>query len=172
MFTDRWVKTLPWRWARNSAIFGALICFAPLLGTPRYIEQIIDNGGLFWMSLGAMFLAIPLTVIFFVIGLCARTTLRRALDRGWASVAESIPLKWTIGAALSGLLVALASAMVFDWHGAMFQSGSSLSGVARNVAYAVGVFGSLSLLGFVIGLVSRRGLRRAISDDTGTGQHH
>jgi hypothetical protein len=172
MFADRWVKTLPWRWARNSAIVGTLICFVPLLGTPKHIEQIIYNGGLFWMSLGAVFLAVPLTLVFFVIGLCARTALWRALDRGWASVAESIPLQWTIGAVLSGLLIALAGAIVFDWHGAMFRSGGSMSAVARNVAYAVGVFGSSSLLGFVIGLASRRGLRRAISDDGGTGRDH
>jgi hypothetical protein len=172
MLANRWVKNLPWRWARNSAIVGTLLCFLPLLGPPTHIALIIHNDGLFWMSLGAVFFAGPLALVFFVFGLCARTTLWRAPDRGWAAVAQSIPLKWTIGAVLSALLITLASAVVFEWHTAMFRSGNSMSAVALNVAYAVGVFGASSLLGFAIGLVSRQGLRRAISDDEMTSRDH
>jgi hypothetical protein len=166
MSADRWVATLPWRWARKSLIFGTIISFAPLLGTPNHIERIVRNGGLFWMSLGWVFIAVPLTVIFFVLGLWARAALSRGQDKDWTSIAESIALKWTIGAVVPGLLVTLAVVFALG----MFRWGSSFTTVAQSVVYAGGVFGSSLLLGFLIGLVSRRGLRRAISNDEATSR--
>jgi hypothetical protein len=145
MLADQWVKNLPWRWARNSAIVGTLLCFLPLLVTPAHFVQIIQNGGLFWMTLGAAFFAGPLALVFFVLGLCARKATWRALNRGWASVAQSIPLKWTIGAGLSALLITLAGAVILEWPIAMFRSGNTMTAVTRNVAYAVGVLGAPGL---------------------------
>jgi hypothetical protein len=168
--TALWVKTLPWRWARNSAIIGALLCFLPLLGTPTHMEQIIRNGGLFWMSLGAAFVALPLALIVFVVGLFVRRTLWCTLDRGSVSVAESIPLKWTLGAVLSTLLITLASDVVIDWETILFGSVSPVNAVARNLALVVSVAGSSALLGLATGLVSRRGLTRAISSDAAASQ--
>jgi hypothetical protein len=168
VFADRWIKALPRRWARNCAIFGAVISFAPLLGTTRHVEQMVQNGGLFWMALGAVFLVVPLTLTSFVIGFWARIALLRAPDGGWVSAAESILFKWTIGAALLGLLIALAATV--ERHGSVFSSDRSMAAVAENMTYAVGVLGASTLLGFVIGLVSRRGLRRAILDDEVTSR--
>jgi hypothetical protein len=164
MFADRWVKTLPRRWARNGIVLGAISSFAQFGGS-RDIEQLLQNSGLLsHVAIVSVISVVGLAVLFFVVGQWARRALSRAPDRGWASVAKSIPLKWTIGAALLGLLVILADT-VFEWRGAKLQTGDSTSAVAENVGYVVGIVGTSSLLGFVIGLVSRRGLRRAISDD-------
>jgi hypothetical protein len=163
MFANRWVRTLPRRWARNGAIFGAITSFARLGGS-RDIERLLKNSGLLLVAIESVIFVVVLALIFFVGGLCARKALPGAPDIGWASVAKSIPVKWTIGAALLGLLVILADA-VFQWRGAQLQSGGSINAVAENLGYVMGVVGTSSLLGFVIGLVSRWGLRRAISDD-------
>jgi hypothetical protein len=164
MFADRWVKALPRRWARNGAIFGAIFSFAQLGGS-RDIEQLLQNSGLLlYVAITSVVSVVGSALLFFVNGLWARKALLRSPDREWASVAKSIPLKWTIGAALLGLLIILADA-VFEWRGAKLQSGGSINAVVENVGYVVGVVGTLLVLGFAIGLVSRRGLRRAISDD-------
>lgn len=164
MFADRWLKTLPRRWARNGAIFGAIYSFAQL-GTSSDIEQLLQNGyRAVRFALVSVILVVTWAIVSWLSGLWARKTLSRALDKGWRSVATCIPLKWTIGAALLSLLVILADA-VFEWRGAQLQSGGSVNAVAQNVGYVVGMLGACSLVGFVVGLVSRWGLSRASSDD-------
>jgi hypothetical protein len=48
---------------------------------------------------------------------------------------------------------------------AKVQPGGSIRAIAENVGYVIGTVGASSFVGFVVGLVSRRGLRRAILDD-------
>jgi hypothetical protein len=161
---DRWVSGLPWRWARNGAIFAAISSFARLGGS-KDIEKMLQNGSVL-LSTAVVFviMIIGSAFLFFMIGLWARRTLLSAPGVAWVSIAKSIPRKWTVGGVLLGTLMVLTDA-VFQWRGAKLQSGDSINAIAENVGYVIGAVGTASLLGFVVGLVSRRGLERAISDD-------
>jgi hypothetical protein len=164
VFADRWLKSLPGRWARNGGVFGAIFSYAQVGGSGSW-EELLNNG---YELSRFVFLFALLTVssggISFLLGLWARRVLSRSRDGDWGSVVKSVPWKWIAGANILGLLTLLAD-VIFEWRGPIFQSGGSAAAIGSNIGSMVGMLIFWSTLGLVTALISRRGLRRAIADD-------
>jgi hypothetical protein len=164
IFADRWLKSLPSRWTRNGTVFG-MICSYAQVGGSRNWEVVFTNGYELHrfifvfavMSLGSALIAL-------LLGLWARRALSPIRDGEWASVAKSVLWKWILGANLLGLLMILAD-VIFEWRGPVLEPGSSAQAVAANAGYLVGLLFGFSVARLITGLISRRGLRRAIADD-------
>jgi hypothetical protein len=164
VFANRWLQSLPRRWARNGAVFGAIYSYAQVGGSKSW-EQLFNNGyELCLFVFGLAFMTLSSGLIFFLVGLWARRALSPAGKAEWTSIAKSVLRKWVLGANLLGLLMILAE-VVFEWRGPLLYSGGSAEAVASNMGVLVGTLIFWSIIGVAIGFVSRRGLRQAITDD-------
>ena len=116
VFANRWLQSLPRRWARNGAVFG-VICSYAQVGGPSAWEQLFNNGyQLYLFVFGLAFMTLISGLLFFLVGLWARKALSPAGKEGWAATAKSVLRKWVLGANLLGLLMILAE-VVFEWRG-------------------------------------------------------
>ena len=159
-FSERWVRTIPRRWLRNGAILGAIVAFAPH-GTSKELLLIMQN----LSSVIQFVLAIALTASLFglaggLIGLWARWSLPFG-SADWPLILSRIYRNWVIGALALVTIMILADAAL-QWRAiSPFVSGDHFG----NIAYLLGSYGAAALVGFLIAVVSRRGLTRSLKDD-------
>lgn len=149
--TVRWIDRLPHRWTRNGAIIGLLWCL-PFLALE--IREKTDSSA---AVAGLLLVAGLVGGLACLTGLAARRRLRRivSLDVGEAlSALRKLPREFAIWGAGAGVLLAI---LIGDWqrhfHG---------EGVAHNIGYVLGGALSISLIGTVVGLLVRFGLRKRL----------
>jgi hypothetical protein len=164
VFVGRWLKSLPRRWARNGAVFGIIYSYAQVGGS-RSWEVVLTNG----YELHRLIFLLAVTslgsaLIALLLGLWARRALSSVREGEWSSMAKSVLRKWILGANFLGLLMILAD-VVFEWRGPVLEPGGSAEAIAANIGSLVGLLLCFSVAGLTTGLISRRGLRRAIADD-------
>ena len=97
LFTDRWRKRLPRRWARNGAVFGAIFTYAQVGGSKNW-EVVLTNGyELRRFIFVFVVMSVGSALIALLLGLWARRALSPIRDGEWASVVKSVPRKWIFG---------------------------------------------------------------------------
>lgn len=165
IFAQRWTTSLPRRWARNGAIVGFILAWAPY-SSSRALEATLADG----RALLILVVTLALTSGIFatsgwLLGRWARRSLRPYSSKGeWDQCLKAITRNWIIG------MLAICAAMIIldaatEWRGQSLRTGGSLEAVSSNVGYLIGAFGAAILVGLVVGLASRRGLQRALADD-------
>jgi hypothetical protein len=166
-YAQQWLKKLPLRWARNGAIFGALIVFVQIGGSASW-GHLLSN----WTMVGIFGLQMATVVgvfalVCWIIGLAARASLQLAMHLGPNVAVKHIIPKWIIGGIALCLLI-LLSDLVFDWRHIDHPFGKDLAG---DIGYLLGILISGTVLGLITGLISRRGLSQAIKIDNEITSH-
>ncbi|POR48982.1 hypothetical protein [Bosea psychrotolerans] len=160
-----WLQHLPLRWGRNVGIIGLAISTASLLLT-------LLSSGTVSPSLVTSHLATSAAFAFLsgLVGLLACFGLRKPFRRSPTEAVGRITPRFVTGAAvLTGALLLIE--FLFQWREGhrLALSGNA----AEDAGYCVGFVGSAALLGFLVSLVSKWGLRRAIKrDGTSPGLEH
>jgi uncharacterized protein YneF (UPF0154 family) len=163
-FAVRWAKKLPTRWARNGAIYIGLLELGRV-GNSKSFNYIGENPNIMISLLVYIFLAVGVALLVaFLLGLWARRSLSPITKDNLAANAGRIPRKWTTGAVVFGVLMALLR-LVFRWYEQKFVFNGTLEEIAGNVGDAIGVILGSVIIGLIIGYVSRRGLKKALDDD-------
>ncbi len=154
---ETWLHRMPQRWARNAAISGGA------LGALSILPPLSRGDGAFVMSMlvGIGLMTVCHAGAWYLCGLWARSSLKAPFLMGPASAAARITPNWISGAMLLGALV-LVSDVLFGWRKTTpFESGISF----RDWGYLTRFFGTWILVAYLTALVSKRGLRKAISAD-------
>jgi hypothetical protein len=152
-----WFQRLPLRWARNVGIIGLAISTAALLLRPPSSQAVPPSLVIYYAVATAMF-----AFFSFLAGLVARYGLRESFRRSTAEAVGRITPRFVTGAAVLAAALLLVE-FLFQWRDGHRLG---LSGnVAEDVGYCAGFVGSAALLGLLISLVSKWGLRRAIKRD-------
>jgi hypothetical protein len=104
-------------------------------------------------------------LITFLFGLWARWSLSPFDAPNLAAGVRTILRKWVVGALVLGVLMILSD-VIFQWRGQRFAVGGTPDAIAENIGQVGGVAIACVAIGLITGYVSRRGLKKAIADDT------
>jgi hypothetical protein len=160
------VQGLPRRWARNGAIFGAIFGFGKYAGGGlQQIVDIISNRG---ALVHVLFSALTFILLFGLVGLSlgvwARWSLRVGASEESHLMLKTIIKKWVIGMLIISVGIFISD-VALEWRGPMLRAGGSAMAITDNVGYLGAWFGATVVIGYVVALISRRGLKQAILDD-------
>jgi hypothetical protein len=159
-FSQRWVRTIPRRWFWNGAILGALLAFAPHATSTELLRITQSQAYVIRFLLALALMALFFSAVGGLAGFWARWSL--TLDPAdWPSVPSRIYRNWLIGAlTLATILILIDAAL--KWYA---KSPIVSDDHIENIAYLLGSYGAAALAGFVVAVVSRRGLTRSLEDD-------
>jgi len=163
-FALQWTKELPGRWARNGAIFGAILVYARR-DDSRSLTYIFEDFSRLAFFLGSMvFIAGVFALIAYLLGLWARSSLSPIDEAHLAVSVKTIPRKWVIGTHVLGGLTILLD-IIFEWRGQRFALSGTPEAIVENVGHLVGMVTACVAVGLITGYISRRGLNKAIAND-------
>lgn len=158
-FAVRWAERLPGRWARNGAIFGALMVFAQY-SVSQHLTYIFQHPSTLRLFIGSIVgVAGIFALITFLLGLWARWSLSPIDEPNLTAGVRTILRKWVVGALVLGVLMILAD-VAFQWRGQIFAVGGTPDAIAANIGYVLGVAIACVAVGLITGYVSRRGLKK------------
>ena len=159
-YAERWVHELPLRWARNGAIFGLIFQYGTYGGWQHW-ARIATDPRLLAKVLGAiLLLMVMFGVLFLVAGWLARWSLKNVVPLGGDELLRQIRRRWIVGA-LFFVALLLLSDIAFQWRGDPHVYGNG----AEDIGYIAGSLIIAALIGFLVALVSRRGLKKALEID-------
>lgn len=151
---DRWADSLPKRWRRNGAIFGVIyqlwffvteLDHAAILDAGFWVEWLIK------LAVQLALAAALFGLIFWLAGRLARWSLPLTSE-DWDLIIRRVRRNWRLGSAILATVLAVS-----------IEALDSLSTEAIGGSFIL--FGGTLLVGFIVDLVSRRGLKSAIEDD-------
>lgn len=151
--TEAWLHRLPRRWARNAAITGGLSVPLFMLSSLNQSNGSSDNMFVVLMLISVGIAMLSTAGTWYLCGLWARYSLKGPLLLSPASALNRIMPNWLTGAILP-------AALAFS-----FDAVLGTSAISRNWGHLIGRFAGAILIGYLIALVSRRGLRKAIDAD-------
>jgi hypothetical protein len=88
IFADRWLKSLPRRWARNGAVFGIICSYAQVGGSKIWEELAYSRYDLLRFIFVLVVMPLGSALIFLVLGLWARRALSPV-----SGTANGLPLR-------------------------------------------------------------------------------
>lgn len=152
----RWLSRMPARWSRNGAIVALIACGWP---SSRQIEAAFDD---LQMTVSRIAVFAIAAVTFAALGYSLGWIARWSLARSFPANGEALSNKLVKVLVLGGVafaIVVLASDYILEWRGER-----TARGAAEFVGQMVGALGAGAAIGYLTALVSRRGLRRTMSD--------
>ncbi|WNJ88941.1 hypothetical protein [Bosea sp. 685] len=151
------MQHLPLRWGRNVGIIGLVISAGALLLTPPSSPSELASLVRAYVATSALF-----AFFSYLAGLLACYELRKPFGRSPAEALGRIAPRFVASAAVLAAVLLLIE-FLFQWRDGhrLGLSGNA----AEDAGYCVGFMGSAALLGFLVALVSKWGLRRAIKRD-------
>jgi len=160
-YAERWVRDIPWRWARNGAIFGLISRFGGVGGLQEWAKTLGDLE-LFSSVFLLLFPAACFGVLGLILGLFARLSLRGSTRDPVDALLRKITRHWIGGAILLAALMVLAD-LVFQWR---VNRKAFSQAFSDSFAFNIGIVAMVVVFGYLTALVSRRGLRQAREIDT------
>jgi hypothetical protein len=131
-FAIRWAERLPVRWARNGAIFGALMVLAKYSDS-HSLENLFQHPWMLGFFIGSITgVAGIFAFITFLLGLWARWSLSPIDEPNLAAGVRTILRKWVVGTLILGVLMILSD-VVFQWRGQTFAVGGTPDAIAENI---------------------------------------
>lgn len=165
-----WIERLPSRWARNTAIFAAVVTLAPLALSLSDVSHSANAPGIMLGIIVALLLAAGLlfVAIVFLIGMATRRHLRALRNLADESVSDAVawlPFQYFVWGLYLGYPV-LLSDFVFQWRG--FEPWGSTVPIASNAAQLLGAVLPMAVITTLVGFISRAALRKRLGNHRGT----
>lgn len=166
----QWIERLPSRWARNTAIFAAIVTLAPFALYLSDSRHSASTPGIMFGVIVALLLATGLlfVVAVFLIGMAARRHLRALRTLPDESVSDAVawlPFQYFVWGLYLGYPV-LLSDFVFQWRG--FEPWDSTVPIASNAAQLLGTVLPMAVTTTLVGFISRAALRKRLGSHRGT----